>query len=499
MSIKTTLLKQGGKFIQNQIAKQSANALKDQDRTLKYLISTARNTVFGRDHGFKDFRDYRSYVDSVPITDYEGHRPYVDQILAGKSNVLWPGIPKYLAKTSGTTSGVKYIPISKESMPYHIASARNATMNMLTKLNRMDVLSGKLIFVSGSPVLSKTDSGIPLGRLSGIVNHEIPSWLQRNQMPSYETNCIEDWEEKIDTVARETLKEDMTLISGIPPWVQMYYERLLEISGKDQVIEIFPNYGLFVYGGVNYAPYKDTLKQLVGKDVPSLETYPASEGFIAFQDEPGNDGLLLNTNAGIFYEFLDLKEINSEKPTRLTLREVELGKDYAIILSTNAGLWSYNIGDTVRFVSLDPYRIVVSGRIKHFISAFGEHVIGKEVEQAMVKTVAAHNASIVEFSVAPQVIPKQGLPYHEWFIEWDQLPRDMDKFSIDLDNAMQDQNIYYKDLIQSKILRRLVLTQVIKGGFRSYMETQGKLGGQNKVPRLSNDRSLVEKLRIFNA
>jgi len=278
----------------------------------------------------------------------------------------------------------------------------------------------------------------------------------------------------------------------------MYYEKLLEISGKDQVIDLFPNYGLFVYGGVNYAPYKDTLKQLVGKDIPSLETYPASEGFIAFQDEPGNNGLLLNTNAGIFYEFVELKDINSEKPTRLTLRDVELGKDYAIILSTNAGLWSYNIGDTVRFVSLDPYRIVVSGRIKHFISAFGEHVIGKEVEQAMVKTVSAHNASIVEFSVAPQVTPKEGLPYHEWFIEWDQLPSDINKFATDLDNAIQDQNIYYKDLIQGKILKPLILTQVSKGGFRSYMETQGKLGGQNKVPRLSNDRSLVEKLNVSN-
>lgn len=498
MPIKTTILKQAGKFISRQISKQSRHALQDQDRTLKYLISTAQDTQFGRDHGLKSFRDHRGFVQNVPIADYEGHRSYVDQILEGKSDILWPGRPKYLAKTSGTTSGVKYIPITKESMPYHIATARNATMNMLTQLGRMDVLTGKVIFVSGSPVLDQTKSGLSLGRLSGIVNHEIPSWLQKNQMPSYATNCIEDWEEKVDTIARETLNQDMTLISGIPPWVQMYYERVLEISGKDQIIEVFPNYGLFVYGGVNYAPYRDTLKQLVGRDIPSLETYPASEGFIAFQDQPGNEGLLLNTNGGIFYEFVPLAEVHSEVPSRLTLRDVELGKDYAIILTTNAGLWSYNIGDTVRFVSLDPYRLVVSGRIKHFISAFGEHVIGKEVEQAMVETVTKHQCSIVEFSVAPQVNPDNGLPYHEWFVEWDQQPPDLTQFSKELDLAMQSQNIYYRDLIQSKILRPIVITAVARGAFRAYMETQGKLGGQNKVPRLSNDRNLVSQLQVLS-
>ena len=497
MGIKTSILKQASRHISNKIKRQSKQAIAHQDRTLKYLISKAQNTAFGRDHHFGDIRDQKSYALNVPITDYEGHRPYVDQILAGKPDILWPDMPKYFAKTSGTTSGVKYIPISKESMPYHIQGARNATLNMLHQIEKPEVLTGKLIFVSGSPVLTESDCGVPLGRLSGIVNHEIPTWLQGNQMPSYETNCIEDWEVKVDKIARETVDKQMTLIGGIPPWVQMYYERLLALSGKGTIGELFPDFGLFVYGGVNYDPYRETLNQLVGKSVTSLETYPASEGFIAFQDEPNNPGLLLNTNGGIYFEFVELGKIFDESPERLTLRDVQLGTDYAIIMTTNAGLWSYNIGDTVRFVSKDPYRLVVSGRIKHYISAFGEHVIGKEVEQAIVSIVSKHGASVTEFTVAPQVNPDSGLPYHEWFVEWDVEPSDSTAFSLELDHAMKEQNIYYKDLIKDKVLRPLVLTSVQKGGFRKYMETQGKLGGQNKVPRLSNDRKIADLLQII--
>ncbi len=497
MGLKSTVLKQVGKHISGKIKRQSMQAIVHQDRTLKYLIWRAKDTAFGRDHSFGDINDQRSYTSAVPITDYEGHRKYVDQILAGKSDILWPGMPKYFAKTSGTTSGVKYIPITKESMPYHIQSARNATLNMLHKINRPQVLTGKLIFVSGSPVLQSTDCGVPLGRLSGIVNHEIPTWLQGNQLPSYETNCIDDWEVKVEQIARETMDQQMTLIGGIPPWVQMYYERLLALSGRETIGELFPDFGLFVYGGVNYDPYRDTLNQLVGKAVTSLETYPASEGFIAFQDEPDNPGLLLNTNGGIYFEFVELSKIAEHNPERLTLRNVVLDTDYAIILTTNAGLWSYNIGDTIRFVSKDPYRIVVSGRIKHYISAFGEHVIGKEVEQALVDVIALHRASVTEFTVAPQVNPSTGLPYHEWFIEWDVPPAEIQAFSLELDRAMQDQNIYYKDLITDKVLRPLIITSIQPGGFRKYMETQGKLGGQNKVPRLSNDRKIAESLQLI--
>lgn len=497
MSLKTSALSLFGKSITRKIRSDAARAVVHQERTLKYLVGRARNTSFGKDHNFAAIKTSKDFCANVPLRDYEGLRSYIEQILKGKQNVLWPGMPKYFAKTSGTTSGVKYIPISKESMPFHIQTARNATFNMCQQLNAFDTFDGKVIFLSGSPVLSTPDCGVKTGRLSGIVNHEVPNWITKNQLPSYQTNCIEDWEMKLEAIVEETSKQDMRLISGIPPWVQMYFERLLEKNKVDTIKALFPNFRLFVYGGVNYAPYRQSLEALMGESVPSLETYPASEGFIAFQDKHGDAGLLLNTNAGIYYEFVPLHDINSEEPERLTLSEVELDKDYAVLLSTNAGLWAYSIGDTIRFVSKDPYRIIVSGRIKHFISAFGEHVIGKEVERAMVKTCEKHGCNVVEFTVAPQVNPEEGLPFHQWFVEWEQPPLKMTEFSNDLDHALRQQNIYYDDLIKGAVLRPLILTTVPRHAFRNYMESQGKLGGQNKVPRLANDRQIVDQLETI--
>ncbi|MEZ4966827.1 MAG: GH3 auxin-responsive promoter family protein [Saprospiraceae bacterium] len=419
--------------------------------------------------------------------------------------MLWPGKPVYFAKTSGTTSGVKYIPMSKESTPLHFGTARNASFNYFARTGKGDWLDGKMIFLSGSPEL-ETVAGIPTGRLSGISNHLVPAWLRTNQLPSWETNCIEDWEEKLDRIVDETMRADMRLISGIPPWVQMYYERLLERTGKKTVREIFPNFSLFVYGGVNYEPYRAKLEALVGGPVDSLETYPASEGFIAFQDRfleqkgDGPPGLLLNADAGMFFEFVPADEVFNENPTRLWLRDVQLGVNYALILHTNAGLWGYNIGDTVQFVSKDPYRIVVSGRIKHFISAFGEHVIGKEVEEALLPVANASGVRIVEFTVAPQVTPPEGgLPYHEWFVEFDNAPQDMAAFALEVDARMRAQNIYYDDLITGNILRPLVIRTMQRDAFRAYMKSEGKLGGQNKVPRLANDRKIADGLgRMVN-
>ncbi|MCB0644192.1 MAG: GH3 auxin-responsive promoter family protein, partial [Phaeodactylibacter sp.] len=323
-------------------------------------------------------------------------------------------------------------------------------------------------------------------------------WLRTNQLPSYATNCIEEWEEKLDHIVRETLTQDMRLISGIPPWVQMYYERLLEQSGKRTIRELFPRYEVFVYGGVNFEPYRAKLEELVGGRIDSVETYPASEGFIAFQDSQTEPGLLLNAYSGIFFEFIPLEDIHQEAPRRLHLREVEFGVDYVLIINSNAGLWGYNIGDTVRFVSKNPYRLIVSGRVKHFISAFGEHVIGKEVEQALIEATAALQVRVVEFTVAPHVNPKEGgLPYHEWFIEFEETPQDLAPLAEKLDAAMVQQNIYYKDLIKGTILQRLKITPLQRDAFRNYMKAQGKLGGQNKVPRLANDRKIAEQLEGY--
>jgi hypothetical protein len=499
MGIKQTIIKPFARRISSNIARWSAEPIAAQERQFQKLLRGGRQTLFGKDHDFANIKGYEDFKARVPIRDYEGLKDYVEKIKQGERDVLWPGKPKYFAKTSGTTSGVKYIPLTKDSMPNHFGTARNALFNIVAKSGDGRFLDGKMIFLSGSPELTEI-AGIPTGRLSGIVNHQVPAWLRTNQLPSYPTNCIEEWEEKLDAIVEETMNQDMRLISGIPPWVQMYYERLLERTGKKTVLEVFPNYSMFVYGGVNFEPYRAKLEELVGGRIASVETYPASEGFIAFQDTPEHDGLLLNVASGIFFEFVPAGEIFDENPTRLSLKDVELGVNYAIVINNNAGLWGYNIGDTVEFISKSPCRIRVTGRIKHFISAFGEHVIGKEVEEAMNIVSRKAGVRIVEFTVAPQITPPEGgLPYHEWFVAFDNPPKDMEAFANKLDAEMVCQNIYYEDLITGSILRPLRVTPVRQDAFREYMRSQGKLGGQNKVPRLSNDRKIavvLEGMRI---
>ena len=464
-----------------------------QKKVFESLIQQAANTAFGRDHDFQNIKTYQDFKERVPIADYEALKPYAERMAAGEANVLWPGKPAYIAKTSGTTSGAKLIPISQESMPYHIRSAKHALLSYIHETGDARFVGGKMIFLQGSPEL-ELKNGIHVGRLSGIVAHHVPAYLQSNRMPSYETNCIDDWETKVDKVVEETMVADMRLISGIPSWVQMYFERLLERTGKRNVLEVFPNFSLFVYGGVNFEPYRSRFDELIGGKISTVETYPASEGFIAYQDQQNNPGLLLEINSGMFFEFIPADVYFDENPPRLSIDEVELGVNYVLVLNTNAGLWGYSIGDTVKFVSRDPLRLVVTGRIKHFISAFGEHVIGEEVEGALSEVAAKHGAQVVEFTVAPQVKPANGLPYHEWLIEFSKAPADADSFALDLDAALQKRNSYYEDLIQGKVLRPLVLSPVKSHGFEQYMKSVGKLGGQNKIPRLSNDRNIADKM-----
>lgn len=494
MGLKAALSKPFAAFVVRGINKWKKNALKAQEETLQYLVKTASQTSFGKDHQFQNIQSYQDFKANVPVRDYEDLRPYVDRVVAGESDVLWKGKPAYFAKTSGTTSGVKYIPISKESMPEHIKAARNALLTYIHETGKADFVNGKMIFLQGSPILTKKN-GINVGRLSGIVAHLVPAYLQKNRLPSYQTNCIEDWEEKVDAIVGETIREDMTLISGIPPWVQMYFDKLSEKANGKKIKDIFKNFSLFVYGGVNYEPYRAKIEASIGKKIDAIETYPASEGFIAYQDSQSDKSLLLLAKAGIFYEFIPAHEYYNEKPTRLSLVEIELDKNYALILNTSAGLWGYSIGDTVKFVSKNPYKILVTGRIKHFISAFGEHVIGEEVEQAILSVANTEGIEITEFTVAPQVNPPVGeLPYHEWFVEFVNEPKDLKDFSEKVDLALQKKNIYYFDLIEGKILQKLIIRSLKKDAFVNYMRAQGKLGGQNKVPRLSNDRKLAEVL-----
>jgi hypothetical protein len=493
MSIKSIAARLFAKRIYSQTKRWMENPVETQRNVFQELIAQAKNTAFGTDHHFENIKSHSDFVSNVPIRDYEALKPYVDRVVKGEENVLWKGKPLYFAKTSGTTSGAKYIPLTKESMPFHIQAARNAILLYIHETGNADFVDGKMIFLQGSPILEEKN-GISFGRLSGIVAHFVPKYLQKNRMPGWEANCIEDWETKVDAIVEETFHENMTVISGIPSWVQMYFEKLQQKGGKP-VGEIFRNFNLFIYGGVNFEPYRAKFENLIGRKVDSIELFPASEGFFAYQDSQKEKGMLLLLNAGMFYEFIKSDEFFTENPRRYTIGEVEIGINYVLIISTNAGLWGYNIGDTVQFVSTKPYRVIVSGRIKHYISAFGEHVIGKEVEEAIKEAMAETNIRINEFTVAPQITPIEGLPYHEWFVEFENEPADFPAFAEAIDSAMRKQNSYYDDLISGNVLRKLVITKVPQNGFNNYMKSIGKLGGQNKIPRLSNDRIIADALK----
>ncbi len=495
MKIKSYLAKPFAGIVHKQLQRSIKTAIDDQQQILNNLMKKGAKAEFGKQHHFAEVSNHKDFTQAVPIRDYEKYAPYIHKIKEGRQNILWPGTPIYLAKTSGTTSGAKYIPITSDSIPNHINTARNALLAYIAETGNADFTNGKMIFLSGSPVLDRI-GGIPTGRLSGIVNHHIPSYLRKNQLPSYETNCVEDWESKLDSIVAETIDQDMTLISGIPPWMQMYFDRLMEKTGK-KIGDLFPNFNVLVHGGVNFSPYRSKLMDSIGKTVHTIETFPASEGFFAFQDTRDQEGLILNTNSGIFFEFIPAAEIFNENPTRLSLADVKVGENYALIVNNNAGLFGYNIGDTVKFVSTDPYRIIVSGRIKHFISAFGEHVIGEEVEFSMKQAEEKFDARIVEFTVAPFVEQGEGKSYHEWFVEFEKMPSDLNAFAHALDENMRKKNIYYDDLISGNILKPLVVTPLAKNAFIDYMRSIGKLGGQNKVPRLSNDRNIAAELEKY--
>ena len=488
------------KIFANRIAKKTEKwvnrPVKTQQKVFNHLIAQGKGTLFGKDHQFATITSHQDFVERVPIRDYEELKGYVQQIIDGKEDVLWPGKPIYFAKTSGTTSGAKYIPITKPSIKNQVEASRNAILNYIHETGNADFVDGRMIFLQGSPELEEKN-GIKLGRLSGISAHYVPNYLQKNRLPSWETNCIEDWETKVDKIVEETEKENMSVIAGIPSWVQMYFEKLNSKTGK-KVGELFKEFQLFIYGGVNYEPYRAKFENLIGRKVDSIELFPASEGFFAYQNSQKEKGMLLLLDAGIFYEFVKADEFFDENPKRLTIADVELGVDYAMVISTDAGLWGYNLGDTVRFISKNPYKIMVSVRIKHFISAFGEHVIAKEVEEALRLAVEGTDALVNEFTVAPQTNPEEGeLPYHEWFIEFQREPSDMKKFIDIIEESMKQQNSYYFDLIDGHILQPLKISSIKPNGFQDYMKSIGKLGGQNKVQRLANDRKVADGLEPF--
>lgn len=471
------------------------NAVEDQHKLLLNLIKTAEKTLFGKAHQFETIHSVKDFQKLVPLADYEDLKPYIDKVRNGEKNVLWTGVPKYFAQTSGTTSGSKYIPISKEGILSQTTAARSALFHYITKKGNADFLDGKMIFVQGDPNLEEIN-GVKIGRLSGIVAHHVPKYLQKNRLPTWKTNRIVDWETKVHKIVEETKNENMTFVSGNPPWLLMYFEYLIASSGK-KIKELFPNLQLLMTGGVNYEPYREKMEKLLGGRVDTIQSFPSSEGFFAFQDDFEKEGLLFLTKHGIFYEFIPLEDYGKADAKRLTLGDIGLHKDYALIITTNSGLWAYAIGDVVRFISKEPHRVLVSGRTKHYCSAFGEHVIAFEIEDALKATVAKFPAEITEFHLAPQVNPEHGLPYHEWFIEFNKAPDDLEKFRLKLDLEMTKRNIYYEGMISGKVLQTLKISRLKKNAFQDYAKSVGKLGGQNKIPRLANDRIIADFLKNY--
>ncbi|WNJ19586.1 GH3 auxin-responsive promoter family protein [Pontibacter sp. G13] len=493
MSLKAFIGKLWARNRAQKLRKIAANATGHQQDTFLYLVKQGRKTQFGQAHGFEDIQSVKDFQQRVPIRNYEQAKGWFDKIYQGEDDVMWPGKPLYLAKTSGTTSGAKYIPLTRESMVNQVRGARDTLLAYIADSGNPAFLDGKMMFLSGSPEIESNPNGIMTGRLSGISNHFVPNYLLRNRVPSWEANIIEDWETKVKTIVQEIKGEDLRLISGIPPWVQMLFEELQEQTGKGP-LEVWPNLQVFVQGGVDYRPYQPIFDEYFGDRVDTVELYPASEGFFACQTSLDDDGLMLLPDNGIFYEFVPLAEYGKADARRLTLEEVELGEQYALIISTNAGLWGYDIGDTVKFTSLNPPKIRVSGRVKHHISAFGEHVISEEVNRAMMDATVETKAQVQEFTVAPLILEEKGSSAHEWFVEFTELPVDLDVFAEALDQSLRKQNPYYNDLREGNILRRAIVRKLELNATRAYMKQIGKLGGQNKFPRLSNNRDLVDKL-----
>ena len=475
--------------------KNKFNALDHQNKIFKKIINNGVDSLFGKNNSINKSIKYIDFKKLIKLNDYESIRPYVKKISEGETNILTKGVPKYFAITSGTTSGTKYIPLTMEMLNFQMRAIKELLLLYSYQSGNCKLSNTGMMFIQGSPVLRKFNK-IPFAKLSGITARHIPFFLKKNRYPSMKTNCISNWDEKIKKIVLETFDKDMGVIGGIPPWVITYFRALLAHTQASNIKEIFPNFELYIHGGTSFENYKNSIFKLCG-DIDTLETYPASEGFFAYQDNLNEKHLLLLTNHGVFYEFVEVSRFKKGDNERVCLADVELGKNYVLIVSTVSGLWAYNTGDTIRFVSINPYKIVFCGRVSQYCSVFGEHVIEKEVQTALTQTLKKSGGEICEFSVCPKIKTNTKESHHEWFIEFVVKPKNMRNFEESLNREMETQNIYYKDLIKSNIISTLKVICVKRGGFDEYMKSIGKFGGQNKCPHLSNDRKIGDFLSEY--
>ena len=468
-----------------------------QREVLQDLVTTAQYTQFGHQYGFENLFNVKNFKQVVPVHEYDDIKPYIEQMMQGEENVLWPTPINWFAKSSGTTSDKsKFIPVSEESLTDgHYKAAKDVLTLYYNNFPASDLLTGKGLVIGGSHQVTSLNEEIHFGDLSAVLMQNAPFWSNWIRTPDLSIALMSEWESKIEKMAESTIPENITSISGVPTWTIVLFRRILELTGKSCIAEVWPNLELYLHGGVSFVPYREQMHQLIGKSINYLEMYNASEGFFAAQDQPGEDGMLLFTDHGIFYEFMPLEEYGKKFPATVGLNQVEIGKNYAPVITTNGGLWRYIVGDTIQFTSIDPFRIKVSGRLKHFINAFGEELIVDNSDYAIAIACEQTGAIVNEYTAGPVYFSEKGNGAHEWLIEFEKQPVSIEDFVYELDQALKSVNSDYEAKRHKDIaLRPPIVHAVKKGIFHLWLEQKGKLGGQHKVPRLSNDRKIIEEI-----
>jgi hypothetical protein len=468
-----------------------------QRQVLQDLVTAGQYTEFGKKYHFAKLFTLKEYKKNVPIHEYDDMKPYINRMMQGEDNVLWNTPVKWFAKSSGTTSDKsKFIPISEESLTdNHFKASKDVLTHYYNNFPGSDMLTGKSLVVGGSHQLSKVNEEIQFGDLSAVLMQNSPFWGQWLRTPELSVALLDEWENKIEQLAQTTSNENVTSLAGVPTWTLILLKRILQIKNKQTIKEVWPNLELYINGGVSFIPYKEQFDKLFGQKINYLEIYNASEGFIAGQVDPGDDGMLLFTEHGIFYEFMPVDEYGKEKPKTIGLKDVELNKNYALVISTTGGLWRYLIGDTVIFTSINPYKIKVSGRLKHYMNAFGEEVIVDNTDKAIAIACEKTHAQVSDYTAAPVYFSEQHNGAHEWLIEFEETPDNITAFTYELDNALKEINSDYEAKRHKDIALRLPIVHILpKGSFNEWLKSKGKLGGQHKVPRLSNERTIVEEI-----
>lgn len=473
------------------------NPIEAQREILQHLVTSAQYTEFGRKYGFSNLFTIKSFKHAVPIQEYDDIKPYVERIMNGEQNLLWNTPITWFAKSSGTTSDKsKFIPISDESLEECHFQGTKDVVSLYYNFNPdSDVLTGKGLVIGGSHQVSKINEETQYGDLSAVLMQNTPFWGHWLRTPELSVALLDEWETKIEKLAETTIPENVTSISGVPTWTLVLIKRILQITGKQNLKEVWPNLELYIHGGVSFTPYKEQFEKLIGADVAYLDLYNASEGFFAAQNDPKEEGMLLFLNHGIFYEFLPAEEYGKDNPQTISLEDVEINKNYALVISTNGGLWRYLVGDTIKFTSVYPFKVIVSGRIKHFINAFGEEVIVDNSDKAIAAACEKTGAVVNDYTAAPLYFSDEGNGGHEWLIEFEKEPADLRLFTYELDNALKNVNSDYEAKRHKDIaLKMPVIRALRKGIFEEWLRSKGKLGGQHKVPRLSNDRKYIEEI-----